>query len=182
MSDEAEREKYMRVDVAPGIYEPRITDVTGAAGLGSVVMINLQMLHRVLLRSARRLAEAHETQAAVILAQTASEVQVERAVAALSRRDLGEGADEVLSAYLRPYAMHPQNKRLRELWEHLSGDTALTQQPFWALLGEHYRRRNSVAHRGGDASYEEANESIGVVLELMEHMEAVMARLFPPPA
>lgn len=170
----------MQVTVAPGVYEARITDVSGVAALGSVVMVNLQMLHRVLLCSARRLAEAQETQAAVILAQTASEAQVERALAALCRRDLGEGADEVLSAYLRPYAMHPGNKRLRELWEHLSGD-ALSRQPFWRPLGEHFNRRNRVAHRGEDASYEEADASIGVVLGLMEHMENVIATLFPRP-
>jgi hypothetical protein len=179
--DDRDRERFMQARVGPGVYELRMVAVARTKS-SAAIEITAQMLHRELLTTARRLADHEEHGAAVIVAQTASEVQVERAIAALLRkRGIEDDLHEALSKFVRSYNLWPRNAPLRRLWESLSGDTALAEQPFWrGPLGQHVERRNRIAHRGADVSAADANQSILVVLELMEHMEAVVAKHLPP--
>jgi HEPN domain-containing protein len=171
-----ERLEFSRVRIGP-VYEPVLE---AGAPTGASLPITLHWLHRDLLRTAARLARSGNYQAAVVFAQTASEVQVERALAALLRRQgVSDPIQQALDDFIPNYGVH--NKRQRKLWEALSGDGELTKQGFWAeRLPRHIERRNAVVHRGEDVSAEEAADSIWVVLELMEHMEGVVAKLIPP--
>jgi hypothetical protein len=162
-----------------GVYPARFTHTAQASR--SSISITVQMLHRELLTAAVLLADREEPRAAVILAQSASEVQVEHALAALLRREgIADELHDRLTAFVTSYNMAPKNKRLVKLWKTLTGDEDLTQQPFWrGPLQDHMDRRNGVAHRGADVETDEARESIHTVLALMEHMEAIIATIFP---
>ena len=141
------REQFMQVTVGHGVYE--MVFEFGQPS-GATLPFTARTIHRDLLWTARRLADQDELQAAVVLAQTASEVQVERAIAALLRlRGVDDHLHEAVTGLIPNYNLHPGNTRLQKLWRALSGDSSLEAQEIWPRrVQAHVERRNGVAHRG----------------------------------
>jgi len=144
--------------------------------------LNYSLLHRQLLLRALELTDLGEHQAAILIAQSANELQIERAISALlSHRGIEPELGNAFLEFVPGYNLGPTNKRLRRLWESLSGDQKLVSLAPWrdGRLAAHIARRNAVAHRGATVSAREARDSILVVLEVMEHMESVIVDLMP---
>ncbi len=67
------------------------------------------------------------------------------------------------------------NERLRKVYMALSGDR-IQQMPFWEKLGKHHKRRNKIVHKGDRCTKEEAEESISVVDQYIQHMDQVIKK------
>jgi hypothetical protein len=49
-------------------------------------------------------------------------------------------------------------------------DDQIQQEPFWAQFKEHVRRRHRIVHSGQTASQQEAEDSIAVVDDVVQHI------------
>lgn len=134
---------------------------------------------RVLLKDARRLLDAGEWAASILLAQTASEVFIERTLAQMFQAHRMDRFWAEVGEFIPNYNLWPGNQRLRRLYVALSDDFEIANQSFWTdgSLTAHVKRRNKIAHEGVDATREEAEASFAAIDALMNHVQGVRARL-----
>ncbi len=127
------------------------------------------MSHRVLLDSARaRLQDGH-TNEAIVIAQTAAELFAEETFNLLyERRGIADLKRVIGRLLYENYNL--AHDRVASLYEGLSGDQ-IKQRPFWSRYKDHNELRNDIVHDGRIATPEEAEASLGVVEELIAHLE-----------
>jgi hypothetical protein len=123
--------------------------------------------------AAKRLLDAGELGAAVVLAQTACEVLGANVLERLmKKRNVEFLRDWIVSAATRGNANF-SNDRVRDLYVTLSGDR-IQDQPFWAQYQSHVRRRHDVAHNGTTVSKAETEESYQAAESFIRHLEGVI--------
>lgn len=71
------------------------------------------------------------------------------------------------------------NDRLRRLYIGLTNN-AIQEQPFWGRYKEHVARRHRVVHKGYVTTQAEAEQSLIVAREFVEHIKATLP-LIPNP-
>ena len=123
--------------------------------------------------AAKRLLDAGEFGAAVVLAQTACEVLGANVLERLmKKRSVELLRDWIVLGATRQNASFSSNV-VRELYVALSGDR-IQGEPFWAKYLEHVRRRNEVAHQGKTVSKPEAEDSYQAAESFIRHLEGVI--------
>jgi hypothetical protein len=132
-------------------------------------------LQDALLGAARRLFDSGEYAAAVVAAQTASEVLMAGVLNEMGSGRIEQTLWDQVSEFVSSYNLWKKNTRLRGLYEALSGDADLGHQPFWkdGSLTRHVQRRHAIVHRGALATRKEAEDSIAVVEALIAHVQGV---------
>ena len=133
-------------------------------------------VQRELLVSARSLLNGGYPAAAVVAAQTAAEVFVERTLAELFRL---RGIDHLWSEigeFITSYNIARRDGRLRQLYSTLANDPDIAQQPFWSDLTDHVKLRNKIVHDGIDATSQEARNSYAAVDALMNYVNGILTR------
>jgi hypothetical protein len=128
---------------------------------------NLLALARKLVKERK---DSLDTGIAVILCQMAAELLVERVLRVLLERKPTQIPQNLLyeGQYLKANLV---NKRVRQFYESLSENSPLDQQPFWVAYKAHVKRRDAIVHRGGGASWEQAQESCDTVASLLEYLK-----------
>jgi hypothetical protein len=96
----------------------------------------------------------------VIVAQMACEVLTEQTLTPL------------LASQRRPWNFNVGNKAVRKLYTKLTHD-AIDATPFWARFELHVDRRHKIVHHGQHANTTEAQESLTVTTEFVDHVEKV---------
>lgn len=129
-----------------------------------------QRRHRELLQHAEQLQEQRESGCAVVVAQTAMEVLVERTIdRRLQVREVGGLRAHIIST-IRTHTM--KDKPTQDLWFELTGDR-ITQVEVWQRYLDHLKRRHAFVHTGADVSAADAAESLAVVTAMIEHVEGL---------
>jgi hypothetical protein len=153
-----------------------ITPGTDSLGIeGYRPGIRLSPLFEALLNSTRHLITIQQPTAAVVIAQTAIEVCTERLISkSLVLRDAA-----FLQAWIGDRLLNYNVFRedVKALYKAVTEDTTITNQNFWASgrLKTHVELRNAIAHRGKTATAEEANASLLVAEQIINHMNSVAA-------
>lgn len=129
------------------------------------------------LLEARRHLERGEYKSAIAEAQTTSEVYVKRLMQKLLIRDprFGDPNSEMKRRQIQSFNLSPTNRKLRKLYEDLTGDASLVRQSFWSngALQNHLDLRQGKTHAGAYYSRADAEASIAVVTALIKHVDAV---------
>lgn len=133
-------------------------------------------VQRQLLLSARSLTSDGHFAAAVVAAQTASEVFMEGTLRELFQLRKIDNFWGEIGAFIPNYNI-AANKKLRRLYTALSGDDDIAQKPFWRKLVDHVELRNDIVHDGNDATEAQSEASYAAVDELMNHINGVLAGL-----
>jgi len=103
------------------------------------------------------------TELAVVLAQMACEVLVEQTITPRIKVDPQQ-------------TFNVHNKNTRKLYKSATADD-IENTPFWTQYGAHAIRRHEVVHRSRRVSPAEAQESLTVAKQFVEHVEKVRASL-----
>jgi hypothetical protein len=118
-----------------------------------------------------------ENELGVILSQTAVEMYVEITFDVLFQRAI---KDEVvrarLGALVRDMRSLKGDRRVRDLWEALTGDV-ITRADSWKSYDRHVERRNQVIHQGVTVPDEDAIESHEACRGMILHTEDVLIDL-----
>ncbi len=158
-------------------YTPLIRNPRVSAESSAAFEVDLVYLHRNLLVLAQQQLNEGYAQAAVLTAQTASEVLVQAALRTLLRRHGLRDQEDAILGVIAELNLQPNNRPLRKLYKALSGDEDLENQPWFKKdVLAHVERRNLVAHRGEAVENGDGQHSIDTVLRLVEHIELVVAR------
>ncbi len=123
--------------------------------------------YEVLLDVAKRLRDDGHYEAAIVTAHTACEVCTETTLSAVFRLKGIEYLTDPLGGLISSYNL--TNKKVRDVYEAVTNDR-IQDQPFWPSFTEHVRRRNEVAHRGGEATQQEATDSINAAEAVVRHL------------
>jgi HEPN domain-containing protein len=151
--------------------------ISGAGGIpsgeawGSPTITVESPRHFELLKSAADLGEAGHRASAVVAAQSAVEVYVERVMTDLARRLAPVEVGEAALALVRSFTL--MNKQERGLFnalvarstERLEGDEAL-----WRDYHAHVERRNRIVHSGYEPVEQETRDSLEVALHMVERI------------
>jgi hypothetical protein len=122
--------------------------------------------------AAKRLLQAGEFAAAVILAQTACEVLSANFLARLVKmRGIDFLSDWILGTTRR--SSNFSNELVRDLYVSLSGDR-IHEQSFWQRYKAQVDLRNAIVHQGKTVTRVDAEESFEVVTEFIGHLEQVV--------
>ena len=126
-----------------------------------------------LLVVASEFAEAGRFDYATIAIQTAVEIYVElRVRTILAWRELGPLEDWILKEFDgRPFNFKAD--RLKALWRALTRDEINKHDEWWSRYMAHVRRRENIVHAGAHASAEQAQDSLLVAGQLMNHVNNV---------
>jgi hypothetical protein len=139
--------------------------------------IRLSPLFEALLNSTRHLITIRQPTAAVVIAQTAIEVCTERLVS----KSLALRGAAFLQAWIDDRLLNYNLARedVKALYKAVTEDTTITDQNFWTSgrLKAHVELRNAIAHRGKTATAEEANASLIVAEQIINHMNSVAASM-----
>jgi hypothetical protein len=131
-----------------------------------------------LLDSAQRWLEEGEPSVAIIVLHTAVEVATSRAISiTLRARGLGE-IDDAIRHLVQSYDI--TNRRVRKLYEALTGDN-VASEPFWAALVQSANRRNAAVHKGERFTQENAEEGLAAARALVSHLLSSGRGLGTPP-
>jgi hypothetical protein len=103
-------------------------------------------------------------EAAVIVAQMACEVLTEQTLTPLLRKGQARANFNL------------DDKDVRKLYIKLTHD-AIDQAPFWPNYRPHVVRRHQVVHRGRRVTPTEAQESLSIATQLVDHVENVQRGL-----
>jgi hypothetical protein len=101
---------------------------------------------------------------AVIVAQMACEIAVEQALAPR------------LTGASRSWNFNVDNRKVRKEYIRLTGDV-IDKAVFWPRYHDHAVRRHQVTHAGGSIGLSEAEASVTVAREFVQHVEAVRRTL-----
>jgi hypothetical protein len=123
-------------------------------------------LERGLLDAAEALRRDTHFGPAVVTAQAAVEVVTEFVICD-ALRDRGAELEEPFRMFIRTFSL--RDERLRSLYKALIGDD-ITEAGFWRELQAHMKRRNEVAHGEMSVSAEDAERSLRVAREAVNHL------------
>ena len=149
--------------------DPPISPKAADATLGvSAPIVRISPLFEALLHSANGLLKADNPSAAVLVAQTAIEVCTERLITRLLDKRgtsfLAEWIDDSLVNY------NIASEKVRKLYEAVSTDKTIAQQPFWSLLQAHVQLRNDIAHQGRFATQTQGQASHDVAWQVVRYL------------
>ncbi len=123
----------------------------------------------VLLGAAKQLRDNDHNEAAIVTAQTACEVCTE-IVLTLTFQSRGiDYLNDPLGHLLSNYNVG--NERVRRLYEAVTDDLISKTSPHWSSFQKHVKKRNDVVHSGEQATRAEADASIAVAAEIIEHIK-----------
>ena len=157
----------MRRQYHPAYYQP------AQRGMGAALIGELQPFHKRILSKANRYLKDGQKETAVVFAQAACEICTEYALTLLFQIKAVEFLAEPLLDIFQVRDIG--NDRLRKVYMALSGDR-IQQMPFWEKLMKHHKRRNKIVHKGDRCTKEEAEESISVVDQYIQHMDQVIKK------
>jgi len=154
--------------------EKRSRDAASIAITGQKAIIKISPLFEALLNSADGQSNrVHQHSAAVLVAQTAIEVCTQRLITKLLDKRGGKFLEDWIDDRLQNYNI--RNETVRKLYEAVSLDTQLVNQPFWtsSRLKHHVELRNDVAHQGRVATPAEAQASLAVAHEVISYLTGI---------
>jgi hypothetical protein len=125
---------------------------------GSLGVVHVHHSER-LLETARDLFQADQYGLAVVVAHSAYEVGVERAVSQTLRAQGLDHLEDAIDGLLGNFNLG--NGRVHKFFTALTGET-VTDKPFWRGLEESVKRRNQIVHRGLEVTQAEAQASLQV--------------------
>ena len=141
----------------------------GAVNVGTNVVPPVVIKHWThLLESAHRLLDDAHWGAAVIVAQTACEVVIHRAVAGRLNAIGQPALAEPILRFARPFS--PQNENVRKVYDLLATDD-LGQRPFWTGYKGLVDQRNNAVHRGANIAEQDARTGVAAAQLLVTHIE-----------
>ena len=146
----------------------------GAAAGTNNPLVRISPLYEALLHSADGLANrVHQHTVAVLVAQTAIEVCTDRLITKLLDQRGAKFLEKWIDDRLPNYNIG--NEQVRKLYEAVSSDTQLVNQPFWTSnrLKDHVQLRNDVAHQGRVATPAEAQASLAVAREVISYLTGI---------
>ena len=109
---------------------------------------------------------------AVILAQMACEVVVEQTLTPLLKKDKRKKGKK-----LKTFNLEGGRSATLDEYTRLTQDKSITTQPFWKPFVKHANRRHQIVHFGGRASKAEAQDSLTVATQFVDHVEQVRQEL-----
>jgi hypothetical protein len=121
----------------------------------------------VLLNTAKQLHTQGYHEAAIVTAQTASEVCTELVLTDALRAKSSEELADVIGQMIRNYSL--DTARVRGLYVAVTGDR-IQSETFWQSFKEHANRRHKIVHRGRQASAQEADDSTRAVESVIQHL------------
>ena len=123
----------------------------------------------ILLQAAKDLRDNDHPEAAIVAAQTAFEVCTEILISqALRNRGVDNQVVDVMESSIPTYNLG--NDRTRRVYEAFTNDLGAADSARWSRLKQHVRKRDGVVHRGEAATRAEADASIALVEDVIEHM------------
>ena len=136
-----------------------------------LLLFNQPPYHRVLLDSARRLAENGDHEISVVTAQMACEIFVEQAFVRIYAKKglvhLEGPIDDLIPSY------NLGNDKVRALYSALTGDN-VTAAGFWPDFKELVKLRNGAVHSGRRVQRSEADTGCIAAEKLVEHVDAAV--------
>jgi hypothetical protein len=137
------------------------------------LLLLLRSAHVALLDTARALVNQGHHGPAVVVAQTACEVEVEAAIFELLRR---KGIEPALAEWIRTArgrSYSPKNDRIRDLWTALTADDLKTADG-WSDYKGLVNRREDFVHAGTRPTEAEARAFIEAVSKLVKHVADIV--------
>jgi hypothetical protein len=150
-------------------------DATVERGPGRIgSRADVRRLHDDLLDEATSLRQSGQARASVVIAMTAVEVCLARALrACFEDRGLPpEAADAVI-----PKPSTLADKLTRRLWTALTGDKLGKSVTWWVGYDRSAQRRNRVVHAGEDASADDADIAIASARQATDHIVTTLEAL-----
>ncbi len=138
----------------------------------------LKHQYEMILDMAKDALDKSEKELSVILACASCEILTERAFRLLfSYKRIEYLYDSVIE---RTWEYNNiTRKKSRDLYIILSEDNITKTFTSWGAYCEHYKRRHEIAHRGREVTREEAEKSIKVVKEYIDHLEKILENKKP---
>ena len=123
----------------------------------------------VLLEATKRLRDDGHPEAAIVTAQTACEICTEIVLTGTFQRRRIDYLSDPLGRLLPNYNIG--NDRVRRIYEAVTNDSiAAADSVRWQRFQQHVKKRHGVVHGGQEATRSDANASIKVVEEIIEHV------------
>jgi hypothetical protein len=130
----------------------------------------------LLAKTARRLFNEDDLRPSVVMAQAAIDVATERTlVAAFAARGVPELTESVLSLFKGGFSLAKGG--LYGVYQALTRDGLKQDTQLWGKFREHVLRRNAIVHAGKKISEADAERSVRVAEEMLQHLEKVAQRL-----
>src|SRR5690348_11607485 len=136
--------------------------------------VKISPLYDALLHSADGLSNrVHQHSVAVLVAQTAIEVCTQRLITKLLDQRGATFLEKWIDDRLQNYNIRTET--VRKLYEAVSSDAQLVNQPFWTSnrLIDHIELRNDVAHQGRVATPAQAQASLDVAREVITYLTGI---------
>ncbi len=146
-----------------------------------ITFLSLRAVNRShLFEAARALNGPDEPRGpALVVAQAAVEVGVETAIDfALQLRDVHDPLREWVGTTVTSWS--PTNERVQRLWTALTGDE-ISKARGWGVYKNGTKKRHAFVHRAAAVSEEQAESFIAAAEQVVGHVVAVMANVFPSP-
>jgi len=157
----------MRSQYHPAYYQPAQLGVL-AARLGEIDF------YKKLLGKANQYLKDGQNETAVVFAQVACEIYTEYVLTLLFQVRGAQFLSEPLLDLFQVRSI--LDNRLRKIYTALSRDR-VQDTPFWQKLRQHYKRRNKIVHKGARCTKREAQESISVVGQYIQHVDRVIEQI-----
>jgi HEPN domain-containing protein len=125
-----------------------------------------------LISTARDLLSAGKFSLAVVVAHTAYEVGVERAISLAARAKGIEYLEDAIDGLLNNFNIG--NSRVHKFFTALTGET-VTDKPFWKGLTDSVQRRKQIVHRGLEVSQADAESSVTVAEAIVDWLKSRFA-------
>ncbi|HUY93560.1 MAG TPA: hypothetical protein VMV10_32835 [Pirellulales bacterium] len=149
---------------------------TGGGGLTSSgsALLGVTRHWTYLLASAEKLYQAQHYGAAAVVAQSACEVVMSRAIAAsLKQHKIQDLVGDFIGESFAYSGYSPINEKVPKLYRKLAGDTIGDgEKPdYWSRLNALAKLRNNCAHSGIDCTREQAEAGIEAAKQFVGHIE-----------
>lgn len=156
---------------------PGAASLLGESHLGIATSAQLQVVrHWVrLLETADELIQANHHEVSIVVAHTACEVIVQRAVSMAFKNRNIEDLESPIDGFVTSYSLN--NERVRRFYSALTGDDQIVNQSFWEQFRKSVKRRNDIVHRGllSNSSIpveQQARESLASCSAFVSYIEA----------
>jgi hypothetical protein len=127
---------------------------------------------QTLLNTARDLMKQGLYNPAIVLANQASEIATERAIARALAVKKQQRPEEIAKTPLSGYNL--ANEQTRAIYTDLTGDD-IRDQPFWRQFKEFVELRNQIVHNNRDASKSDAQAALDAASRVVSHLRGSIA-------
>jgi hypothetical protein len=143
-------------------------EARGSVSVSGTATLTLITYPTALLTIAQSLIDQGHFNIAIVTSHMACEVAAERAFdaayAAKNLATLGEAIDEFMNGH------NLGGEKNRKIYNALTG-TKIENEPFWFRFKKASEKRNSIVHKGGQASKKEAEDALQAAKELITHLK-----------